>query len=546
MLSIVSALVDGTIESRHNTSILTSRLPKQARDALIDLLVNMNPELVSEILQEVEFIKVPYGQVHSVRNDRVFEKCSPLTSDPWGNGEKEFKLDFLESLSWWSSSASDLIEKKLTPAVLPLPGLGDMEFLSALLWKADPDAFDNAAMGIVLRVLWTDHIRIFFFMDFFLCMAFYGCWVALVEANVRLDSWGESIERPTKGLAIVVLLLNTAYGAKEIVEARLGRRSGYFRNFWNIADIISIVFVYAFVAYQLLPGYSQRILIPLAVATTFAMTIKIISYLRGFDGTGWLISVLSANFRDVRGFLFILCAILVGFSVAFRILFSQVNEDGFGSLRRSLLSTFELVTTGTYEPSMLYDAEWNVLAVLTFVLAVTCVLVIALNALISILADSYARVQVHAVANRRREQAGLIVEYMTLLPAQSRMRLEEKTKWFHCLLEVDSDGSLLLGREDWQGGLNELRKDLEELSHESREQNEKAMLQMKNELYSELASFRKETLELLENLSSEIKELKKAQSRGGITLNGRNVVSAVKAVKSIGQKTAKLMRNENS
>ncbi|KAL7564175.1 hypothetical protein ACA910_021149 [Epithemia clementina (nom. ined.)] len=543
----ITVLVDGTLEKRVDSSILKTRLPQQARDALVDLIVNMmNPQLVTEILSSVIFVKVPYGQVRSVRHAGTFEKSSPSTADPWGSSLKDNKQDLLRMLLGFSTE-SDQHEKNLTPAVLPLPGLGNMEFLSALLWKANPDAFDNAAMGVVLRVLWTDHIRIIFYLDFFLCLCFYGCWVALIESNVRIGSWGDSSYKPAKGLAVAVFLLNTVFGVKEMVEARFGRRSSYFRNFWNFADIVSLVFVYAFVAYELLPPTnSENILVPLAVATTFALTIKVISYLRGFVGTGWLISVLSANFTDVRGFMFILFAILVGFAVAFRVLFSQVNEDGFGSLRRSLLSTFELVTTGTYEPSMLYEAEWNVLGALTFVLAVTCVLVIALNALISILADSYARVQENAVANRRREQAGLIVEYMTLLPVKSRMRLEEKTRWFHCLLEVDSDGTLLLGKQDWQGGLNALRKDLEELSNESREQNQKGLLMMKNELYAELSSFRKETLTLLASLSAEMKELKKGQSRGGITLNGRNVVNAVNAVRSIGEKTAKLITKENT
>ena len=490
-------------------------------------------------------MKVPYGQVCTVRSIGRFEKGTPSTVDPWGSIEKDREHSFLDMFSW-STAGDDQQERMLTPAVLPLPGLGQMEFLSSLLWNAPPDVFDNAAMGVILRVLWTCHIRNIFYMDFFLFICFYGCWIALVESKVGGDSWDSTPERTTNGLPVIVLLLNSVFGVKETVEAGWGRGAGYFRNFWNAADILSIVFVYAFVGYELLQIDSKQVLVPLAVTTTFAMTIKIISYLRGFDATGWLISVLSANFRDVRGFLFILFAILVGFSVAFRVLFSEVNDEGFGSLRRSFLSTFELVTTGSYEPSMLYGAEWNVLAALTFVLAVTCVLVIALNALISILADSYARVQENAVANRRKEQAGLIVEYMTLLPAKSRRQLEDRIRWFHCLLEVDSDGALLLGNQDWQGGLNALRKDLEDLSQENRENNEKALMQIKNELYAELSSFRKETQSLLANLTAEVKELKKASSPGGIKINGKNVVNAVKAFKSIGEKTARLIRQDSN
>jgi hypothetical protein len=140
--------------------------------------------------------------------------------------------------------------------------------------------------------------------------------------------------------------------------------------------------------------------------------------------TGWLVTVLSQNFEDVKGFLVVLFSILVGFSTSFRLLFAdnyptcgieidsetenfvQVCDDNpFGTLRKSLLSTFELTILATYEPSMIYESQHSALAVLVFVAAVTCVLVVVLNALISLLADSYARVQENAAANRRKEKA---------------------------------------------------------------------------------------------------------------------------------------------
>ena len=116
----------------------------------------------------------------------------------------------------------------------------------------------------------------------------------------------------------------------------------------------------------------------------------------------------------------VLLSILVGFSATFRLLFAGYTQscdldetdnqsesctNPFGSLRRSLLSTFELTILGSYEPELLYENQFSTLSILIFVLAVTCVLVVALNALISLLADSYARVQEHATANKRKEQA---------------------------------------------------------------------------------------------------------------------------------------------
>jgi hypothetical protein len=69
------------------------------------------------------------------------------------------------------------------------------------------------------------------------------------------------------------------------------------------------------------------------------------------------------------------------------------------------MSTFELAVLGVYDPAILSDSRFRVLSAIVFVLAVMSVLVVALNALIAVLSDSYTRVQERAVANRRRERA---------------------------------------------------------------------------------------------------------------------------------------------
>jgi hypothetical protein len=47
--------------------------------------------------------------------------------------------------------------------------------------------------------------------------------------------------------------------------------------------------------------------------------------MRGFDSTGWLITVLTQNVADVGGFLIILLIILAGFSVIFKALLRTVE-----------------------------------------------------------------------------------------------------------------------------------------------------------------------------------------------------------------------------
>lgn len=129
----------------------------------------------------------------------------------------------------------------------------------------------------------------------------------------------------------------------------------------------------------------------------------------------------------------ILFVILLGFTTTFRILFGHVsgpcqleldeNEmiqescdaDPFGSFQRAFVSSFQMVILGEYEGSMLYESEYTILAIIIFGLAITGVLIVALNALISVLADSYARVQENAAANRRKERAEVSPELSACL-----------------------------------------------------------------------------------------------------------------------------------
>lgn len=262
---------------------------------------------------------------------------------------------------------------------------------------------------------------------------------------------------------------------------------------------------------------------------------KLIAYLRGFSATGWLVAVLVRNIHDIRGFLLLLVVIIIGFATSFRALFGDTELSSYGSLSQSIISTFEMTILGEYDSAMLYESKYPAFSIAVFILAVTCVLVVALNALISILADSYARVQENAAANRRKERAELIVEYMSILPSLRRRYIEEQTKYFHALLEASADGDLLLGNDDWEGGLIQLRREMEELIHANAERQQKAMDQLKMDIDTEISSFRREVISLLEDISDDINTIRRLQSHDGVTFNGRNISKAVKAVKSIGR-----------
>lgn len=377
---IMVCLVNGTLDpaSDQEKNFVSTNIPYQARDSLVDIAMIYPPEFIVEIFNEMTFMRVPCTGPRAVKTGDRLERGNNSYTDPWSKSHESVnKIE--QRLSSVKMVKQDGMMR--TPAVLPLPGLGDMGLLACLLASAPPEVFDADAMGIVLRVLWHDHIRIYYHIDCILFVIYYGCWVALIE---RTLAWEEGFFSSQNMMMYVVTCFNTLFTLKELMEGRYGTRKNYWHSIWNYFDTISMILVYAFVAEI---AFTGDVLPPLGVAATLFLTIKLLSYLRGFKDTGWLISVLTANFRDVKGFLIILFSILVGFAVAFRLLFGDTENENFGSLRRSFLSTFELTVTGSYDPDFLFESKYSIVASLTFILAITCVLVVALNALISILAD---------------------------------------------------------------------------------------------------------------------------------------------------------------
>jgi len=348
-----------------------------------------------------------------------------------------------------------------------------------------------------------------------------------------------------------VIALNTLFFFEEMIQSNFFMSRNHFRIWWNVLDLGSIILVYSYIILVNFEGVGN-ISAVMAVVTTLFLTLKLIAYLRGFDMTGWLVSVLIQNIVDMRGFIIIMLAILIGFTTIFRLVFSNVkgcavtfsdtdqlieecDNDQFSSFLRSLLSTFELTILGTYEPSLLTDSKYPEIAVTIFVLAVIIILVIALNTLIAILGDSFSRVQENSTANRRRERAELIVEYFSMMPAFQRDRIEKKTKYIHALLETDADGDLLIQKDDWHGGLNSLKRDLIDINLINNEAAQHSIESLRTDLTHEINSLKFDVTLILNEISVELKEMTKTQQDGGITINNKNVKDAVKAVRGIGR-----------
>lgn len=117
----------------------------------------------------------------------------------------------------------------MVPAVLPLPGLGTLDFLSALIAHTGPDVFDNDAMGLVLVVMWNAGVRHYFLIDFYINVIFCIVWVFFVDHS---SSNTASVNNPVwavTSLSWGTLLLNIVFMIEQVIRI-LGRKGNRFRS----------------------------------------------------------------------------------------------------------------------------------------------------------------------------------------------------------------------------------------------------------------------------------------------------------------------------
>lgn len=229
MKLILTPVVDGTLDSRSawSSSLLTTTMPVDGFLTLRDLIMNHPPGYATDILSKMTFMKVPFAGSRRCHLNDPKECGSASYTDPWGGESRNLeKQDSMHSR--FGQDYKD--EIVLIPAVLPLPGLGTLDFLSALLAMPNTGAelFDNDAMGLVLAILWNAGIKYYFFIDFFLNILFSILWIHFVDRSASSTASNSNDAQVITVLAWMVMLLNILFMAEQGV--RFVTRRGNFLN----------------------------------------------------------------------------------------------------------------------------------------------------------------------------------------------------------------------------------------------------------------------------------------------------------------------------
>eukprot|EP00747_Dinoflagellata_sp_TGD_P157754 gnl/TRDRNA2_/TRDRNA2_177765_c3_seq21.p1 gnl/TRDRNA2_/TRDRNA2_177765_c3~~gnl/TRDRNA2_/TRDRNA2_177765_c3_seq21.p1 ORF type:complete len:357 (+),score=54.87 gnl/TRDRNA2_/TRDRNA2_177765_c3_seq21:127-1071(+) len=214
-------------------------------------------------------------------------------------------------------------------------------------------------------------------------------------------------------LGVPTLISNVRYFAIELKKMYVRGFIVYAKSAWNIIGLFSYVLLLYSIIYEFAAGHTGTTEGFAAIGTLFAWT-STLYYLRGFRGTGALVSMILAIMKDMKYFMLITCIMTCAYIQVYFILATPIVEEG---------ETSELVW-------VLYNAAWlgnvnvrdyavSLLERFMYAAMTLFMLVVLLNLLIAIMGDTFGRVQESAVVEFYFNFAELIYELETLMtPAE--------------------------------------------------------------------------------------------------------------------------------
>lgn len=226
---------------------------------------------------------------------------------------------------------------------------------------------------------------------------------------------------------------------------------------WNVLELMSYCSVVILIpVLHIEHSYSLPVLVG---ATNILLWWKMLYYFQLSPKMAHLVIAIFEIRKDMVSFILLASAVLLGFGLAFFVLFLWESGDdvdqAFGTLPRSCFSTFAMLL-GLFDLEVFYEMEHNeTTAFFLFFFYVMAMVLVLLNLLISIMSDSFDRVKQY--------------EETTFIKAKARM-LEDMEmsysnkqgpfpKFFHILVPHcgdEDDGREMVQEQVWRGRMNHI------------------------------------------------------------------------------------------
>jgi WD40 repeat protein len=303
----------------------------------------------------------------------------------------------------------------------------DSDFLEVAADSELVDAFETTAIRILMRFRWKV-VRPFFFAQLALYIIMLACATAFIMDV--FDSEAElNYTKRTIGTGICTVAISCLFLIQEIIEGLSFGLRMYARDIWNYIDLSVHFLVYAS---ALLYAFNNSYFFVVGGFAMLAMWLKLLSFSRGFAGSGMFMRMIFEVARGIRYFLVLLIVVIIAFGSA-NYLFFRGTVPSYATIGSALVYQFSGIAGGTQlrlrdntnpdfllpfaDQSPLYNAQ-----LMLYMLFILVVPVLFLNLLIALMMDVYGAINVTAASHYRMEKAKLILSleglFLQFLPSK--------------------------------------------------------------------------------------------------------------------------------
>jgi WD40 repeat protein len=214
----------------------------------------------------------------------------------------------------------------------------------------------------------------------------------------------EDLEVPLYIPSIGFIVINSLFGIYEVLQGIFSGFS-YFRDPWNWLDMIKSPLSIT-CGIQGILGDSHYILTPF---TALVCWIRGLAYFRTFKYTRIFVSMILTAIRDTSSFLIVLLYVTIAYCSLFKALDLYVKPEDKLGIVDTIKLAYEL-ELGDFDSD-----KYSIGQYIIFIVASILNLIVMLNLLISILGDSYDKVQLTLVESDYSQKLEVILEIEKML-----------------------------------------------------------------------------------------------------------------------------------
>ena len=341
-------------------------------------------------------------------------------------------------------------------------------YVSACLSTDDASIFDSEVGILTLAYCWRLYGRNYHIYSMKIYMLY-----ALVS-SVTLFSFKSTKDdvllRYIPIASMITQLVLAVYFFSTEIRQLCYEGLAYFEDIWNMNDaIVTSCGIIGNVLRLIYWGETEasRVLLSLAIICSY---FKILFYLRAFETTGPLVSMIVQIWKDMQATVGIIALVIIGFSQAFWLL-SEVDESlPFASIQNSFLNSYSFMLGG-YDPTAFDGAPLQSWATFLAVIYMLVMNLLLLNLLIALMGNTYAVVEEKGNAQWRLEQTQVVLDHASQLKDEVKThsmvyvrKRSEVLKRIQDEQDSNADDSIKASIEAMGKSINELKQSLDKLS----------------------------------------------------------------------------------